>query len=512
MKKLFCLFLALIMVLSMVACGAKEPAAEETASNEPAAEETKRDDIVLNVWTEPTTLCGGLAASSYVNHLSHQIFEPLVKVNDDGSFSPCLAESYEFTNENKSIVFTLRDDVYFHNGEKMTAEDVAFSYNTIIAAGFASVSTTAMADMVVLNDNQVQLNFKYEYGPAVLVCTADYMTIFPKAYYESDPEGFGRNPIGTGPYKFVEWNTGVDIKLTRYDEYWGEAPAIKDVTFRILTDDSAATLALENGELDVHVTLPQADISRVQSNPDLQYNETLGTTVVRLMFNPNGMFADENLRLAIAHAIDKESVLLGAIDGCGKVVNNIYAPNCSFFDPDYAGPSYDPEKAKQLLAEAGYPDGFELTVRCSSNVNYYKPLEVIQAQLTAVGINLKIEKLESSAWFSDVFASGSYDMTIVAFSAGMPDVEESYTMFRGGEGQNFTNWDDPELNEAYDLCHYSADTEIHDEAARELIRIMGDRAIVVPIYALNNCVAANKDLKGLEADTFKNYYIADWSW
>lgn len=511
MKKLICLLLALVMVFSMVACASKTPAADtDTDANVEAT--TVRDDVVLNVWTEPTTLCGGFAASTYVNHISNQIFEKLLELNEDGEYVPCLAESYEFTEDNLGLIFTLRDDVYFHNGEKMTAEDVAFSYNTIIEAGYASVATSSMIDMVVLNENQVQLNFKSQYGPAVLVCTTPYMTIFPKAYYESDPEGFNRTPVGTGPYKFVEWNTGVDIKLTRFDAYWGEKPAIKDATFRILTDDSAATLALENGELDVHVTLPSADISRVKDNPNLQYSETLGTTVARIIFNPQGMFADEKLRLAVAYAIDKEAVLIGAIDGAGAVVEHSFAPSCAWVDPDYKAPSYDPEKSKQLLAEAGYPDGFELTVACSSNPNCYKPLEIVQAQLAAVGITIHIEKLESSAWFSDVFAAGKYDLNLAAFTAGMVDVEEGYALFRGGEGQNFTNWDEADLNEAFDINHVSVDPEERAEASREVVRIMGDRAIIVPLYAINNSIAANKNLKGVKADPFKEYFIADWSW
>ena len=508
MKKLVCLLLALLMVFSMVACSAKG----ETQTAASTSEATVRDDIVVNVWSEPTTLCGGFAASTYVNHLSNNIFERLLKLDDDGNIVPWLAESYEYTEDKTALIFTLRDDVMFHNGEKMTAEDVAFSFNTVIEAGYASVATSAMINMEVLNENQVQLNFNCVYGAAPLVCTTDYMVIFPKAYYESNPEGFQRAPIGTGPYKFVAWNTGVDIKLTRFDAYWGEAPAIKDVTFRILTDDSQATLALENGELDVHVTLPQSDISRVKNNENLQYDETLGTTIVRLVFNPNGIFSDERLRLAIAYAIDKEAVMLGAIDGCGEVVSSCFAPSCSFLDPDYEAPTNDPEKAKELLAEAGYPDGFELTVGCSSNPNYYKPLEVIQAQLAAYGIKLNIEKLESSAWFSDIYATTNYDMNIVAFSAGMADTEEGYSVFRGGEGQNFSGWDDPDLNEAFDITHFETDPEVRAEAGRDVVRIMGDKAIVIPIYAMNNCVAANKDLKGFQADAFKSYYVADWSW
>ena len=506
MRKLVCLLLTLLTVVSLTACGTQSG----TTTN--ADTGGTRDDVVVNLWNEPTTLHSGLAASTYVNHVAHNMLETLVRVDDNGEIIPWLAKSYEFTDDQKGIIFTLRDDVYFHNGEKMTAEDVAFSYTLVMQGGFASTSTSAMVDMVVLNENQVQLNFNCVFGPALLVCTAEYMVIIPKAAYEADPEGFERAPVGTGPYKFVEWNTGVDIKLTRFDDYWGDAPAIKDVTFRILTDDSAATLALESGEIDVHVTLPQTDIARIQANPKLQYDSTLGGSIVRLIFNPNGMFADERLRLAIAHAVDKESVLLGAIDGDGEVVNSLFHPSCTFLDTSYEAPGYDPELAKQLLAEAGYPNGFELTVSCSSNASTSKPMEIIQAQLAAVGIKVNIEKLESSAWFSDIYSTANYDLNIVCFSAGMADSEESYALFRGGEGQNFSGWDDPDLNEAFDRAHFNVDPEIREQAEKDVVRIMGDKAIVVPVYAMNNSIAANAKLQGIKADSFKNYYVADWSW
>lgn len=488
-----------VLVSTMAIAGATPAAAAE------------RDDIVIALWSEPSTLCGGLAASTSVNMVSRQIFDTLIEKGEDGTYEPGLATDWEWENDNKDLVLTLRDDVTFHDGEKMTAEDVAFSYNTIINAGYADTATSAMDSMEVQDDSHVVLHFDFEYGPALECVSSDYMVIFPEKAYESESD-FGRNPIGSGAYKFVEWSTGDKIVLTANEDYYKGAPSIKDVTFRIQPDNSVATLALENGEIDVHTKVPQTDVPNVQANSNLQYDETLGNSTTWIIFNFDGIFADENLRLAVAHAIDKEGVMMGAIEGQGAVAQAIYANFVPGYDFDYEGPAYDPELSKELLAEAGYPDGLDLTVKACSNDAYSKPLEIVQAYLADVGINLNIELMESNAWFDDVFKGADYDLNLVTFSMGMADLEELYALYRGGQGQNFGHMDDPEVNAAYDANHTSIDEETRLEAFKTVQHVMGDKALTVPLYTAMSGIGANKDLQGIKADAMGNYRIYDWSW
>lgn len=482
-----------------------------TLASATVADAAKRDDVVVDLWSEPSTLCGGLAASTSVNMVSRQIFDTLVEKGEDGTYEPGLAMEWEWGNDNKDLTFTLREGVTFHNGETMTAEDVAFSYNTIINAGYADTATSAMDNMEVIDDTHVVLHFDFEYGPAMECVSSDYMVIFPQAEYESSAD-FGRNPIGTGAYKFVEWATGDKITLTANEDYYMGAPSIKDVVFRIQPDNSIATLALENGEIDVHTKIPQTDVPNVEANANLQYSETLGNSTTWIIFNFEGIFADENLRLAVAHAIDKEGVMIGAIEGKGSVAQAIYANFVPGYDFDYEGPAYDPELSKELLAEAGYPDGLDLVVKASSNEAYAKPLEIVQAYLADVGINLDIQPMESNAWFDDVFKGADYDMNLVTFSMGMADLEELYALYRGGQGQNFGHMDDPEVNAAYDANHTSVDEAVRLEAFKTVQHVMGDKALTVPLYTAMAGIGANKDLAGIEADAMGNYNVYDWSW
>lgn len=493
--------LLLVVVLLLSGCGSA------------GANAQKKDSLTVSIWSEPSALCGGFAASVVVSLLSSQMFDTLIVRSDDYStYEPCLATAWEFQNDNKDLVFTLRDDVTFHNGEKMTAQDVAFSYNTIINAGYADCATSAMESMEVLDDTHVVLHFKQEYGPALEACATDYMAIFPQAYYEADPEGFTRNPCGTGAYKFVEWSAGEKIVMTANEDYWKGAPSIKNVTFKVFEDPSAGTLALESGEIDVHLDPPNADIPNIQSNENLQYSDTMSTTCTWVIFNFNGVFADENLRLAVAHAINKEDVMLGAIDGNGAVISAMYPTFVPGYDQDYVAPDYDLELAKEYMAKAGYADGLDLTVRCSNSASYYKPMEIIQNQLEAIGIHCTIEKLESNAWFSDVFKGADYDLNVVSFSMSMNDFDENYALYRGGQGQNFGGMDDPDLNAAWDLEHNSVDSQTRVAACNEIQQIMGDRALIVPLYASKTGIAANANLNGITARSLKDYRVIDWSW
>lgn len=182
------------------------------------------------------------------------------------------------------------------------------------------------------------------------------------------------------------------------------------------------------------------------------------------------------------------------------------------YDKDYEAPGYDLELAKEYMAKSSHPEGLELTVRCSNSATYYKPMEIIQNQLEAIGIHCTIEKLESNAWFSDVFKGGDYDLNVVAFSMSMNDFDENFALYRGGEGQNFGNMDDPELNEAWDLEHNSVDTATRIAACNKIQQIMGDKALIVPIYAANTGIAAKTGLNGIAAKSLKDYRVIDWSW
>lgn len=498
------LALALCVLLVMSGCGG--------GKTETAAEEKDTVNIALN--GEPTSMHPGFSTSVVGNQVGMQMYEPLI-MKVDNEYIPWLATSWSFSEDNMDLTFELRDDVYFHNGEKMTAEDVAFTYNTVIASSYAEAICGWIDNAEAIDDTHCVLHAKYVYGAALETISTASVGIFSKSFYEADPEGFLRSGCGTGPYKFVAWNSGADILMEANENYWGEQkPSIQNIRFVIYNNAAtSAALALENKEIDVLTTVSAADFERLSANSDLQVATTPGASIAFIQFSmeDGSLFQDENMRLAVAYAINKEDVLLGAAEGYGVIANAIF-PEYASGVAGYTAPNYDPEKAQEYLAAAGYPDGVDIDIVACSTESYYKPAEIVQDQLRAAGINLNMEKMEQNAWFEDVWRSGTYGMTILVFSCTVPDVLYYYQMFTTNGTENFGSINCPDLDEAYERALSTVDLEARQSAVEDVIRAYGDHAICVPLYELDKQMAANKDLNGFVADPVGYFYVNQWSW
>lgn len=517
MSQILCLLLACVFVLA--GCGSGGD-----SGNGGAAVDTSK--VRVEISSDPSVLCGGFAANSTVNLVSDQVFDTLITSNRDGTYNPSLATEWEFTEDNKDIIFTIRDDVKFHDGTTMTADDVVFSLNEVINGGFASTSTSAMDYAEKIDDTHVRLNFKMVYGPALETVATSYMTIFPKAYYEKDPDFFKRNPIGTGPYKFVSWESGASIQLTRNDDYFGGAAPIKDIEFKVYIDSNTAAIALENNEIDVLTSPLQTDRQRLMDNENLVYNECDSAQVTWAFFNcGDGKFTNKRLREAVSYAVDRAAVMMGAVEGVGYEVNSMY-PNFlpySYNDYQIVHP-YDPEMANQILDEEGWvmndstgireKDGvpFTLDVKTRESSNYYMPLEIIQSQLKAVGIDMKLTKMESSAWFDNVLRAGDFEFNMISTTLGFFDFDERYALFVSGQEQNYYQVADENLDAAFDTNRSSTDPAAREQACHDIIRIMDEEAYILPLFGNMRGICYNKNLQGVQADPQYIYHINTWSW
>ena len=513
--RMIALVLCLAMLLGVLAgCSSKQENTTDGSTAASSSSAASHDTLTISIETEPTALHPAFATSVVSNLVGIQMFETLIN-KVDGEFVPGLATDWQWSDDNLSITFTLREGVKFHNGETMTAEDVAFTYNTAMATGYTESLCGFMDHMEVDDDTHVTLYLKDVYGAALESIVQATVGIFPKAYYEADPEGFSRNPVGTGPYKFVEWASGASITLTKFDEYWGEQKAsIPNVKF-VLYNNAAtsAALALENDEIDILTNVAATDVSRLNAAKNVQVATTDGAGIAFVMFSmeDGSLFKDENLRLAVAHAINKEDVLLGAVEGMGTVANAIFPPY-TFGISGYEAPGYDPEQAKADLAAAGYPDGLTIDVVVNSRDTYYKPAEIVQAQLAEVGINLNMEKMESNAWFEDVWRAGNYGMSILLFSCALPDVLYYYQMFTSNGSENFGHVVCPELDEAYERARTITDLDERAQACYDVVKAFGDHAICVPIFCMDKVMAADANLNGFVAETNGYVYCSQLSW
>ncbi len=448
----------------------------------------------------------------------YQIFDSLFREQPDGSFVPALCTAYKFNDEGNELVFTIRDGVKFHNGDVMTADDVVFSLNTAIASPFTSKFTSVMKEASKIDDKTVKLTLKHAYIPIIGCLVSSSTSIVPKKVYESDPAKFAQNPVGTGPYMLKEVKSGEKIVMEAFPEYYRGAAPIKNLIVRVIKDDNSALMSLESGELDMmQPAQDYSDRDAIKQNPNLTYYEAPQACTFLVSFNHKGIFADKKLREAVARAIDKEDLILGAVNGMADPTDVGITPLCPQAPKDFKGLAYDPEKAKALVKEAGYPDGLNVTMRVIGAANYTKPAEILQAQLKKVGINVKVEAMERASWFDLAFAKGQFDITFYAHAISVVDADFCTYPFlhsseADGKGNNYMGVKNKDLDMYLEKARLSLDEPKRREYYLKVCEIVRDESLYVPCYTGKRTMAAVTGLKGVFADPMMRYYTYNYSW
>ncbi|GHV37336.1 diguanylate phosphodiesterase [Synergistales bacterium] len=451
--------------------------------------------------------------------LHYQIYESLMREERDGTLSPALCTGYRFNDTGDEVTFTLREGVKFHNGAVMTADDVVFSLNTAIASPFTSKMTSTMKEAVKIDDKTVKLILKHPFLPILGCLVSSSCSIVPKEAYLANPDAFAQKPIGTGAYMLKGVKRGEKIDLEAFPDYHRGPASIKYLTERIIPDDNAALMALESGALDMmNPSQAYTDRDAIEANPNLVYYEAEQACTFLIGFNnAKGVFADKRMRDAVAYALDREDLILGAVNGMANPVEAASVPICPQFPKNFKGLQYDTEKAKALVKEAGYPNGVTVTMRVIGAANYTKPAEVIQAQLRKVGIDMKIEAMERGTWFDVVYAGGNFEITYYATPISVADADFcSYGYLHSseadGKGNNYMSVKKPELDKYLEAGRMGTDPEVRNAAYLKVCEIVRDESIYVPTYTGMRTYAAHKDLKGLYADPMMRYYVYNYSW
>lgn len=506
-KKALCTGICLAMILTAFAsCGEKE-----------ASDEVNRDDVIQATQYEPTTLDTTATVDREDVHM--QLYDTLVVDDEDnvGQVKPSLAESWELAKDGKSVDFKIRQDVKFHNGDTLTAEDVAYSINMAAKSAYSQAVTASIKAAKAVDDSTVHVELKYSYSPILSCFACSDLSILNKKAHEKDADAFGRNPVGTGPYKLVEWTIGDKIVLEAFDDYWrGKAP-IKKMEYKMIPDISAACIALENGDVDFLINPDQADRQSLIDNEKLSFSECDSASYILLSFNNSGgIFADKKLRTAISHAIDRENIITGAKEGVATPVEAAMIPMCAEYPDNFKAKDYDVAKAKRLLAEAGYPDGLTVTMKTIDSEVYYKPTEIIQEQLRAIGIEVKIEVMERGKWINDVVVNGDYDMTVWAIPTPVIDADSCmYSQFHssgiGGNG-NFAGCNIPELDQLLERGRESMDSKERKEIYGKACEIIKEESVIVPLYSPKRQIAADARLKGITVNPALKVFTYDYSW
>lgn len=479
------ILLVLSILLSLTACGNSgntSTANENTNAN--AGTPEVRDTLVYGMPQEPGKLDPQNDSLLVAKMTNKQIYDTLFVVDDETKeIGPNLATEWAWTDD-LTLDVTIRDDVYFHNGEKLTAEDVAYTLKRC-AVGNATATLFDSFDVentVVVDETHITIKMKTPYAPALNVLANAMSGIVCKSYAESvDETTFGREPIGSGAFKFVEWVSGDHITLTRNDEYWGHKPAYQTLNLRIINDNSARAIEIETGGIDLTDSLNISDVDRFQENPNIQTYVEPSTKVVYMAFNcENPIFANEKVRLAIAHAIDTESVCKAAY-GNGAIVATSSMPSTVWGYKNIGTYEYDVELAKQLLVEAGYPNGFSFNTVCPNVAASIKTAEAVKAFLAEVGIDMTIEQYDAATWRGTKLRDGTADSAPYNLTADTYDPDQNYMHLYADSGYVTVSTQDETVNQLLEDGRCETDNETRAAIYAELQQYIYDHAIVIPL-------------------------------
>lgn len=465
MKKLFALALACIVCFCIVAGCTPAPSTntedpgKETGdpekSPEPPVEEYK-DTIIFAMDVDVGSMDPNAERLTQNHNINRHIYSTLLPAENtdlDGKPTAGVAESYEQTSDT-SYTFKIRQGITFHDGSPLTSADVKFSLERAMNAPTVKSTAAFIASVEAPDDFTVIVNTKESYAPSIAAFSLSHMSILPKAYIEANGDDhFGLNPVGSGPYKFVEWVTGDHITLEAYDGYFDKEnmPATKNIIIRIIPESTQRAIALQNGEVDFVSNLSATDLKALDGVEGVEGIVGEFGNVQMMMFNlKKAPFDNYAVRDAITYAIDRNAILNAVFGGYGLVPDSTVAPGIFGYPThDYQGFEYNVDKAKTMLADAGYPNGFECTLLIQNAAQQVEMATIIQDELKAIGITVKIEAVDNAELIPK-FNNADYDFGLTAWNCVTGDADVVYfslmnSVSQGAAGNRaFVN--DPELD------------------------------------------------------------------
>lgn len=432
-----------------------------------AAATAVEDTLIVGINAEPNHLAGLLQGVDPNGKVSKNLYNKLVKLDQNTNrIAPDLAESWQMVDDT-TWKFPIRQGVKFHNGETMTAEDCLFSIqNNTYEWMWGAVDR----DNSYCEDDYTLVIKTYEFYPALVAMLSSECPVVCKSAYEQlGEDGFRRNPVGTGPYKFEEWIAGDSITLTRFDEYFEEPAYYPDLVFRFIADDTTRSLSLENGEIDIAQDLlgSQIDYLEMTGTIDIVSFESLSMDYVG--FNcQKEPFSDPRVRQALRYAIDLDSMVKIAYGNTATPADGICSP--SFVDYIPAEGEYvytqDLEKAKSLLAEAGYPDGFKCNLMVTSKQSRVDMVEMLQNAWSQIGVEIDAYVTEIGNYY-DIMKTGDFDVFYGGWVLLANEGDLMHDTFYSTESlwynTNYTAYVNPEFDALVDAARASADVEVRSD-------------------------------------------------
>lgn len=478
MKKVVALMLCLVMALSCVTLVS-------------ADEQKYQETITIGLEADMTKLDFEDSGSVIDRAASRLTHDGLVVMNTETmAIDPCLATAWEQIDD-LTWKFTLREGVVFNNGNPFTADDVVFTLNRSRDKSQSGSRIKCVTEVIAEDDYTVVLKLGAPNGDIITILCDNVFGMLDKESFETLPEEEALK-VGTGAYKCVEWIQGDHATYTAVDTCWEGAPKTKNIVFKYIPEASARLVALQTGEIDVVRTPATTDRFFIEADPSLKLIDMTGTNVRYIWFNHKvEPFNNPLLRKAVSYALDRDEIIaIVYMNIAAEKLETIGYPGQEFYTDDVTKYEYNPEKAKELLAEAGYPNGLDVTLTCTTAATPKAVATAVQSQLAKVGINVKIDTLESATFNANTI-NGPFQFAVDGYGQWTVGMDAAY---RGCfySTQNRCGITEAKVDELIDTALSEKDNAKRAELYKELQEFLMQDAAWYTV-AVEGLVAATKD-------------------
>lgn len=504
-KRNVVLAVLLIAVMVLSACTKTNNGDNNNGGNNTAGEPTTGGELTVGITADlDASLDPHVSSSSAgTREILFNVFEGLMKPDAEGNMVPAVAESYEVNDAADEYTFTLRKGVKFHNGNEVTVGDVVYSLTRAAGLETGEPLVSDVAGITAVEGDEAAGTVKVTLSAPDTEFLAHITTaILPEGVDHAD------QAIGTGPFKLTERKVQESVTLEKFADYWGEPAYLDKVTMKVIDNAETLVMSLKSGAIDMATHLISSQVNEL---PDMNIIEGSSNAVQGLYLN-NAFepFQDVRVRQALCYGIDRQGILDLAFDGYGTLVGSSMFPAFGkyFVDELTTHYTYDPEKAKALLAEAGQSD-LSFTITVPSNMQQHvDTAQVIVEQLKAIGVTATINQVDWETWKKETYGERKYEGTIVSFDAHGVAASDMLARFQSDHAKNISNF----ASEAYDAKYKEAtsttDDAVQTAAFKECEKILTEEAANVYIQDVASFVALAKGFDGFQ---FYPLYVCDFS-
>ncbi|SES40222.1 glutathione ABC transporter substrate-binding protein [Salipaludibacillus aurantiacus] len=518
--------LSLSMLLTFAACasepdndgGTADPdnngnnAAENDGGEGEAEELAEGNDLIIATLSDAEAMDPHGSNDVPSSNVQTNIYESLLTQNEEGEVEPLLATEWEAVEEDLWEL-TLREDVTFHDGSEFNAEVVKANFDRVRDPDVASPRAflyEMIEEVIVVDDYTVQFQTEYPFAPlpSHLAHTGGgimSMESIEEDYANMEDGGqpgdhINENPVGTGFFKFESWSPGDEVVLTKNEDYWGEEAKVDSVTFRVVPEDLTRVGELETGAAHIIYPVSPSDKDRINNTDGINVYEQESLSLSYIGFNmEKEPFDDPKVRQAISMAINKDNLIEGVMEGTATPAVGPIGEQVFGFTDDVEGLPYDPERAQELLAEAGYEDGFSTTIWTNDSRERMDVAELVQADLAAIGVDVEIEVLEWGAYLDNT-AEGEHDMFILGWVTVTADADYGmYALFHSnnqGSAGNRSFMANDELDDLLDQARQEADPETREDLYKQAMEILVEEAPMLYLYHTTYLVGLRDEVEG----------------